>query len=258
VRGHGDLRLLAWGSLVCAVLALVLPWGAISLLFAAPLALFAPGYAIVAATFAGRDLDRARGALLSVALSLATLALGSLVLNYLPGGLHGFTWAVLLLLVVLGGCHVAARRRDTERPTLQLPRNAPPRLKLALTLAGLAAAIVALVLANTTLPAHDALGFTELWIVPVPESGRSEAEVGVRSNEQATADFDLGVRIGKERLIRRSFVLEPGEEAVVRIGPPVAPAGSTVPVVATLLLDRDPAHVYRRVQGALQAPGAVR
>jgi len=258
VRGHGDLRLLTWGSLACAILALILPWEALSLLFAAPLALFAPGCAIVAATFARRDLDRHRGVVLSVALSLATLALGAIVLNYLPGGIHGFSWAVLLLLVVIGGCRVAARRRDGKRSALRLPRKAPPRLRLALTLAGLAAAIAALVLANTTLPAHDALGFSELWIVPIAESERSEAEIGVRSNEQTTTDFDLGIQIGKERLIKRSFVLAPGEGTTVRIGPPLAAAGSNVPVVATLLLDADPAHVYRRVQSTLKAPGAVR
>jgi uncharacterized membrane protein len=255
MRGHGDLRLLAWGSLLCAIVALVLPWPAISLVFATPLALFAPGYAIVAAAFARHQLDRPRLLVLSLALSLAVLALGGLFLNYL-GGIHGVTWAILLLLVVAGCCRTAALRRDhpTERLRLRLPK--PGGAKLGLALAGLAAVAAALVLASATLPAKSAIGYTELWIVPELESEGSEALVGVKSEEQQTTEYDLGVRIGKQ-LVKRSFVLEPGEETSVRVGPPIVPTGFTVPVVATLLLDSDPSYVYRRVESTLTAPGAT-
>jgi hypothetical protein len=251
------LRRLAWGAPFCAIAALLAPWELVSLIFAAPLALVMPGYAIVSAAFARRELDPARFAVLSVALSLATLALGSVVLNYVPGGIRGVSWAVLLLLVVLGSARTAALRRDGKSAA---PRGSRIRrlnhVELGMALGALSATIAALVLASTTLPAKDALGFTELWIVPVPESGGSEARIGVRSEEQAATEFDLGVRIDKGRLIRRSFRLAPGESRVFTIGPPVASAGSAVPVVATLLLDSDPRHVYRRVSGSLVAPEA--
>lgn len=275
MKGHGDLRRVAWGSLLCAVVALALPWPAASLVFAAPLALFAPGYAIVAATFARRPLDRAPRLVLSLTLSLAVLALGGLFLDYL-GGIHGFSWAALLLLVVVGCCRAAALRREGG------PRPSPPRLprpsglEAALGLGAIAVVVAALVLASTNLPAKSAVGYTELWIVPRAESEGSEAEVGVKSQEQQTTEYDLGVRIGKDQLIRRSFALAPGEETVVVVGPPVAPARSaargpavaparraapagstTVPVVATLLLDRDPSFVYRRVKSSLTVPGAA-
>jgi len=255
VRGHGDLRLVAWGSLLCAAVALVLPWPAASLVFAAPLALALPGYAIVAAAFAKRELDPPLMAVLSVALSLSTLALGALLLNYAPGGIRGFSWAVLLLLVSLGGCRAAARRRDGKPAAIHLPRFRPQRLRLGLSLGGLAAAVVAVALASATLPAKHALGFTELWVLPVPDSGRSEAKVGVKSEEQEEIEFDLAIRIGTDQTVRRSFTLKPGEETSVAIGPPVAPAGTAVPVVATLLLDQDPTYVYRRVKGSLTATG---
>lgn len=256
MRGHGDLRLLTLGSLLCAIVALVLPWPAVSLVFVAPLALFAPGYAIVSAAFARRQLDLPRLLVLSLALSLAVLALGGLVLNYL-GGIHGFTWTILLLLVVAGCARAAALRRSG--PPKPLRPNLPKArwLELALALGGLAAVAAALVLASATLPAKSAVGYTELWIVPAPESEGSEALVGAKSQEQQTTEYDLGVRIGK-RLVKRSFVLKPGEEVTVRVGPPIAPAGSTVPVVATLLLDRDPSYVYRRVESTLKAPGVPR
>jgi len=255
MKGHGDLRLLAWGSLLCAIVALVLPWPAVSLVFVAPLALFAPGYAIVAAAFARRQLDPARLLVLSLALSLAVLALGGLVLNYL-GGIHGFSWAVLLLLVVLGCCRSAALRRDRPPESLRLRLPKPGVPKLGLALGGLAAVAAALVLASTTLPAKSAIGYTELWIVPELESEGSEALVGVKSEEQQTTEYDLGVRIGKQ-LVKRSFVLEPGEETSVRVGPPIAPASPTVPVVATLLLDSDPSYVYRRVESTLTVPAST-
>jgi hypothetical protein len=255
VKGHGDLRLAAWGSLLCAVAALVLPWPAISFLFAAPLALFATGYAVVAAAFARRQLDRPRLMVLSFALSLAVLALGGLALNYL-GGIRGGTWAILLVLVVVGCCRSAALRRDRPPERLHPPLPKPGALELGLAFAGLAAVVAALVLASATLPAKSAVGYTELWIAPAAESEGSEALVGVRSQEQQTTEYDLGVRIGK-RLVRREFVLTPGEETTVRVGPPVAPAGPTVPVVATLLLDRNPSYVYRRVESTLTAPAST-
>jgi len=254
VRGHGDLRLVVWGSLLCAIVALALPWPAISLVFAAPLALFAPGYAVVAAAFARHSLDRPRMAALSLALSLAVLALGAIVLNYLPGGVNGVSWAILLLAVVLGCSRSAALRRDRKPGPLRLRRPNPKGLELGFALGGLAALVAALVLASATLPAERAIGYTELWIVPQPESEGREAEVGVKSEEQETREFDLGIRIGPSQIVRRSFTLAPGEETIGSIGPAVAPPGATIPVVATLLLDEDPTTVYRRVEGSLTSP----
>ncbi len=254
MKGHGDLRLVVRGSLLCAIVALLLPWPVISLVFAAPLALFAPGYAVVAAAFARHSLDRPRLAVLSLALSLAVLALGALVLNYLPGGVNGVSWAILLLAVVLGCSRSAARRRDHKPGPLRLRRPKLEKLELGFALGGLAALGAALVLASATLPAERAIGYTELWIVPQPESEGREAEVGVKSEEQETTEFDLGIRIGQSKIVRRSFTLAPGEETVVPVGPLVGPPGSTAPVVATLLLDEDPTTVYRRVEGSLTSP----
>lgn len=253
MRGHGDLRLVVWGSLCGAIVALALPWPAVSLVFAAPLALFAPGYAIVAAAFARHQLNQPRLLVLSLTLSLAVLALGGIFLNLL-GGIHASSWAILLLAVVLGCSRAAALRRDRKPRPLRLSRPKPNRLELGFALGGLAAVVTALVLASATLPAERALGYTELWIVPVPESEGREAEVGVKSEEQETREFDLGIRIGPSQIVRRSFTLAPGEETVVPIGPLAGPPGSTVPVVATLLLDEDPTTVYRRVEGSLTSP----
>ncbi|HVY78147.1 MAG TPA: DUF1616 domain-containing protein [Solirubrobacterales bacterium] len=256
MRGHRDLRLVGALALACALLALAIPWTGPSLVFAAPLLLFLPGYAVTAAAFGRRQLERPQMLLLAIALSLAVLTLGSLLLNYL-GGIHPLSWALLELLVVLASCRVAAVRRGNPGgpPRWRLPR--PRGVEAAMLLGAAAAAIVALVLSASAVPAGDALGYTQLWILPKAGSGGSEAVVGVRSQEQRSADFDLRIRIGTERVLRRSFRLAPGEGRQVRLRAPTGGEGE-VPVVATLLRHNRPFAVYRRVRGSLSSPGETR
>lgn len=251
MRGQGDLRLVGALAGLCAVLALLIPIDGLALIFAVPLALVLPGYAITAAAFARRPLPLPQLLLLSLALSLATLVLGSLVLNYL-GGIHPLSWALLLVAVVLAACRVAAVRRSPGRGARAWPRPRLGRLEAAMLLGAVAAAAVALVLASHTVPADDALGYTQLWILPQAGSGGSEAQVGVRSQQQAPVDYDLRVRIGDQRLVKRSFRLAPGEARVVKLRAPPATVG-TVPVIATLLRHNRPTKVYRRVKGSLTA-----
>ena len=51
MRGHADLRAAVAAALLCAVPALLLPLAGMRVLFALPLTLFLPGYAIVAVTW---------------------------------------------------------------------------------------------------------------------------------------------------------------------------------------------------------------
>jgi uncharacterized membrane protein len=252
VKGHGDLRLAAVAAVLCALLALLIPINGVALVFAVPLLLFLPGYAITAAAFTRRALPRPQLLLLSIALSIATLVLGSLVLNYI-GGIHPLSWALLLLLVVFTACRVAAVRRGASSGGLRLPRPRLGRLEAAMLIGAVAAAAVALVLASTTVPADDALGYTQLWILPQPDSAGSKAQVGVRSQQQTSVDYDLRVRIGSDVLLRRSFRLAPGETRLVKLRAPPSTRG-TVPVIATLLRHNRPTKVYRRVKGSLTAP----
>jgi hypothetical protein len=256
VRGQKDLRLAVALSALCAVLALLVPAGGVALVFAAPLTLFLPGYSITAAAFARRDLEWPQFLLLSIALSLATLVLGSLLLNY-AGGIHPLSWAVLLLLVVLGACRAAALRRGASGTASRWPRFRPRGPQAAMLLAAAVATVAALVLGFSTVPAEDAVGYTQLWVLPAAGSKGSEAQVGVRSQEQASVDFDLRVRLGAERLVKRSFRLAPGETRLLRLRAPPGSTG-TMPVIATLLRHNRPTSVYRRVKGSLVAPPVPR
>jgi hypothetical protein len=251
VRDQKDLRLVVALSVLCAVLALLIPVDGVALVFAAPLALFLPGYSITAAAFARRNLEWPQLLLLSIALSLTTLVLGSLLLNYV-GGIHPLSWAVLLLLVVLGTCRAAALRRGDSGTA---PRRARVRLRgleTAMLLGAAAVTVAALVLGFSTVPAEDAVGYSQLWVLPAAGSGGSEAQVGVRSQQQTSVDFDLRVKVGTRRLVKRSFRLAPGETHLLRLRAPPGARG-TVPVTATLLRHNRPFSVYRRVKGSLVA-----
>jgi hypothetical protein len=257
VRGHRDLERVVWAAVLCAAAALLLPFSGISLVFAVPLALFLPGYAIVAATFAKRDLSPPYFLVLSVALSLSTLALGALVLDYMPGGIRAASWTILLLLIVVGCCRLAALRRARGHPgpSVTLPR--PGRTGAALLLAGLALTVASVVLANTSLPADDAVGYTQLWILPQAEAGTAAFEVGVASEEQRRGGYDMRINVGDERVVRRSFALRPGETKLVRVREPSLAAGRSAPVVATLVRHNRPFNVYRRVKTWITAPEAA-
>lgn len=252
MRGQKDLRLVVALSVLCAVLALLIPVDGLALVFAAPLALFLPGYSITAAAFARRDLRWPQFLLLSIALSLATLVLGSLLLNYV-GGIHPLSWAVLLVLVVLGACRAAALGRGNSGGAPRWPRARPRGPQTVMLLGAAAATIAALVLGLSTVPAEDAVGYTQLWVLPAAGSDGSEAQVGVRSQQQTSIGFDLRVRIGAQRLVKRSFRLAPGETHLLRLRAPPGSTG-TVPVIATLLRHNRPFSVYRRVKGSLIAP----
>lgn len=234
MKGHADLRLATTSAVICAIVAVAVPVELISLAFAAPLTLFLPGYALASASFARRPLPRAQRLVVYLALSLCSLALGSLLLNYTPGGIQAASWAIFLPALVAVACLVAARRRGAAAGPQRLRARRPRGLAVALSGAGLAAAVAALILAATTFPVKSAVGHTQLWVLPADENPDA-VEVGIGNQEQNSIAFYLAVRIGDQKPIRRSFSLDPGETKIVEIdGSPIQP-GEQLPVVATLL-----------------------
>ncbi|MCW2987123.1 MAG: hypothetical protein JWM24_61 [Solirubrobacterales bacterium] len=254
MRGHKDLRLLVAASAVCALLALILPLDLLRLAFALPLTLFLSGYAIAAATFARRPIDRTTTLILSVGISIAVLALGGLLLNY-AGGLHAGTWALLLVLVVLAASRAAAlRRAPTGTRTLVPPR---PRVSTAaaavLAMAALAT-VAAFALAFTPLSAKHATGYTELWLQPFDSARGAAVRVGIGSNEQERTAYRLSIHLGRGGApATRRFALEPGESHVLHLG--VSPVtGGPQKVVASLFRTANPSQPYRRASAWISPP----
>ena len=261
MRGHRDLRRIAALALLCALLAPLLPPKVLSLAFALPLALFLPGYSLTLAIFARHPIERPQILLLGLGLSLSVLALGALLLNYVPGGIGPVSWALLLLLVTLCGCGTAARRRPKNLANPPSRSSRPRITKNAVGLVGgaLACTVVAFALTFSTTSAKHADGYTALWLLPPTprDAAAGGARVGVNSEEQKRTAYRLRVRVAdRPGEIVRSFSLDPGETRVLKLTPssPAAP-GATIPVGAKLFLQgKDPRDVYRRVSGWLVEP----
>ena len=247
MRGHRDLRWACLAAVACALVVALVPWEIVRLVAALPLALFLPGYAVIAAAFGPHDLALPQRVTLSVATSLMVLALGAFVLNVFPFGLETASWAVLLPLVVIAACRGAAIRRE---PPAQGKRRAPalPRPAaggIALGVVALVIAVAALAIAQKPLPADDAAGFTALWMLPTDSSEEAVA-VGVVSNRQNPASYRLKVSLGKDQSKSFRVRLDPGEERVYEVDVPPRASGRTH-VVSSLYRENRPGHLYRRV-----------
>jgi len=247
VRGNRDLQLVVRAAVVCAVLAILLPVPALSFVFAAPLVFFLPGYAIVCAVFARRNLDTARLLVLSFGLSLAVLTLVPLLLDPLPGGISTGWWAVALCLVVIGASRAAALgRKKPARRALRRPRLTLAKPEMGLIALGLVAAVAAVVLIFIPFSAKDAIGYSELWIEPAAGEPPSML-VGVASREQEEDRFRLEARTNLSDIPFEitSFELEPGEERELVVEPPVA--GERPVKIAVTLFREGISQPYRRV-----------
>jgi uncharacterized membrane protein len=250
MRGHRDLRLAVAAAILCAILALAIPVEFLSLLFAAPLAFFLPGYAIAAATLVRHRPSRLQLLPLSLGLSLSTLALGSLLLNYV-GGLRAGSWALLLVVVTVAAAGAAALRRPAAKAG-GLGLRRPAAATLATALAGLALAGVAIALAYQPHSAGRAIGYTELWMRP----GAAAVRVGIGNQQHTSTGYELQVKFGLGAApVSRSLRLDPGEQALVRLAAPGGAPRRRLPVVATLFREDTPGVAYRRVNGWILPPG---
>jgi uncharacterized membrane protein len=252
LRAHADLTVAVAAAATCALLVIVLPWEGARMVAAVPLALILPGYAITAASFAPRPPEGALTLLLSIALSVSTLVLASLILHLFEG-LRRVPWALLLFAVVLAGTLVAARRRGgTSSPAVLRRRPRLRRLDAAL-LAGAVLALAATVAVSaTTLPADKAAGHTRLWMLPYENRDHGGMRIGVVSQERKAHRYVLELRVGQRRSYT-SFFLEPGRVRLLRrrIEPP--PANRTKQVVAILYRGNGVGTPYRRVNGWIPA-----
>jgi uncharacterized membrane protein len=250
MRRHRDLELVAGAAIACAVLALAIPLELLSLLFLLPLALLLPGYAIAAASLRHWQPEPPQRLAVSLGLSLATLALGSLLLNYL-GGLRPLPWVLLMLVVTLGGCRFAAiSRRPLERRQRRRLRR-PRSLALVPTLmvtVGLLAAAGSVALAFHPVGAGHVVGYSELWL----RGGESPEAVaiGIGNEEHEATRYGLIVKFGgAARTQVRRLDLDPGERVLVPVPVEARRRAGPIPVEAVLYRERFPNQPYREVSG---------
>ncbi len=251
-----QIVLAAATAAACAAIVLAVPVTAVRAVFAVPLCLLLPGYAITQASFRRWDLGTGRTLMLSIGLSLATLAIGSLVLDLLPGGLRLASWTILLVLVVVASSAVALRRSSRQRFRPRRTGLPAPRLsELLLLLLAVLLAGSAFALSRIPLGAANAVGYTQLWMFQSAGGRTPAVRIGVQSAERAPTTYTLVLRSGSSSpsIVDANFALRPGAQisfdAPLRLAPSTAPA-----LVAAQLFRSDSPTLYRHVTALILPP----
>jgi len=177
------------------------------------LALVLPGFAITRALFPGRSLSHVERLTLAVTLSLATLAIGGILMFAGGARLSRLSWAELgagvTLVATLVG-YLRQRRREAanwstvdtaEQGAVPLPagRLSTGRAVLRLAPFALAALLIAGATALTwdSAQGQDAVAFTELSIVPAgplsADATEREVVIGVICHEQRTTQYTVKI-----------------------------------------------------------------
>ena len=205
------LALVLVAAVFCAAVAVAVDFEPIRIFAAAPLALVLPGWALTAATFAPGAIPRALRWLMVLALSLAVLVLGALILDQ-TSGIREVPWAILLVVVTFAGCAAAWLRRADPQPQAPLRRPRVRATEVALLVGAVLCVGAATVIARTTLPAENIVGFTSLSLLHAEADGDPGLKAEVASNERVPVKYKLIFRqgAGPARVAKR-FTLAPGD-----------------------------------------------
>jgi uncharacterized membrane protein len=226
-------------ALICATAAFVHLPLVLSVLFAVPLVLVLPGYALLEA-LSRRETETAQRIVLVPALSVALDIAIALIVNFTSTGLTPRSWAVGLVCVIGLAAGVAWVRGPAGLQRPEPLRLRVRRLDVVVLVVAVAVVAATAVLVRTPLAASRAKGYTALSLV---RSASSTVLVDVRSGElqptryRLVVQSPLGVAFSK-----KGFELEPGATLSARIRLPVPRS----PVTATLYRANQ-THAYRRV-----------
>lgn len=225
----------------------------VGIMLALPLVFILPGYTLTQVLFHNRSLSAAYRLLFSIGLSFTIAVMSGLILNLLPGGLQAISWALWLGLVTGVFSLLAAhlRRGATMNGTHMV------RFRLAVypaLICALALLVAIFVFLYATFGAikQPYPGFTQLWMIPEAQTGKSCAvSLGVRSFESTPVTYRITMTVmGVQKTSWPSVVLASQQvwTQLVQI-PPTAAAN--VYVEAQLYRLDKPGTVYREVHSTL-------
>jgi uncharacterized membrane protein len=251
-----DLPLIGILTVIAMVLVLLdVQQPVLRTLFTLPLAFYFPGYALVAALFPRQSLFVASRLLFALALSIALIGVGGLVLQVTQIGLFSEAWVILLGVVTLLGCLVALFRRA---PSTTEQRQSLDLNVVHLLMFGAAAVLVmvAFNMAQEGARQQPRPGFTQLWMLP-SEQGASEVTasqvtasqvmLGIRNDEGQALTYRLVIEVGGQNVGEwQSVPLAPGEVWETAALIPLTPGGDE-PIEALLYRSDAPDAVYRSV-----------
>lgn len=242
-------------TLVVVALTLFVPGNIVAVrIFALPLVLVLPGYALLSALFFRQTFSITERLLYSPGISLAIVISGGLVLNVTPTGFSADSWALLLGCVTLAACIVALvrRRGQSASPSRYFTFSHSGFTFRQGVLLGLASVIVCGAIAVSIIGAEQQPypGFTQLWILPVQgASAKNSVLLGVKNMEHAEMTYLLEVNVdGKLVKTWPSIALKQSEswEMTLLISQ-TKHAGSTM-VEAMLYRVDAPTKIYRHVE----------
>jgi hypothetical protein len=248
-RQPSDLRAAIVAAIASGALVLLIPANStVRLVFALPLLLLLPGYALTAALFPRRSIGIPEQVLFSVGLSLSVVVVGGFALHWTPWGLQAGSWAVFLAGVTVGASMLAAvrRRRGLSATTRPLNIGFDSRQGLLLALAAVVIA-VAVGLGRTPMPPQGIQGYTQLWILPADNGNPNAIRLGISSKEFTATGYRLQVEMDSQIVEEWPVIqLAPGEQWETTI---VLPGDSSSSGVVEAVLYRLDASdvVYRRV-----------
>ena len=223
--------------------------GVLLILLGLPLVLVLPGYALTAALFSSDALSLVERIVFSLGLSLVVAVLGGFVLNWTVGGLQTASWAVLLgsVTLVASGAALMRRLRETEK------ESATSRSDLRIdwgqaALFGLAIlVVVGAVLVARGGALQQAVGSTQLWMLPADGADQNVVLLGVRNMEPQAMKYRLQVTVGND-VVREwaTIELDPEQKWETTV---VLPAGTKQGAVqAKLFLPDQLGTPYRWVK----------
>jgi hypothetical protein len=217
-------------------------------IFALPLVLFLPGYALVRLVFARREIGSMETVLLGVGLSMSISALSGLLLHLTPWGVQVgslATWLGGLSLVFLG---LAWLRRIRLQNTLPRTQRFRLRVRDGLFLAATAGVLwMGVSIIRQPAPAQSFQGYTLVWALPYEQGGPGAFKVVVRSQEFTPVEYHLRIESGGRVLAAYPVIeLQPGEswEQVEYFS---RTQSGDRPVEVSLYRLDDPNNIYRRV-----------
>lgn len=240
-------------TIVAVALVFALPsTNVIGRIWTLPLVLVLPGYALTCALFPKRALGITQYIVFSLALSLAILILGGLVLNWMPSGLNTRSWTVLLSGITLIASTVALIRRRGE----YISASAWLRVDLGLNFRqGLLLVLAAIVICGAVVVSYRGAaqqpfpGFTQLWILPANgASVKNTISLGVSNMELTAMEYNLTVNMdGKVVKVWPSIYLKLNEKWQATLVLPQTTQTRTARVEALLYQTIAPTKIYRHV-----------
>ncbi len=251
-------------------------------LFVLPLILFVPGYTLVQVLFgrrvSGRDEDSpvasdasfttgTSGAItsrlwlnighpvgktdqiiLSLGLSIAIDVLMGFALNFLPGGLNGFSWVVALSVITMV-CSLLAiilRRRDAPSGATIVRMRITVLDVLLFALAILV--VCSAIWLSLIRPINPQPSFTQFWILPANQANKTcTVTLGIQSFETNSERYRVVMNVNNTRTNAwSSIAVDPQQKWVQSVS--ITPGtGSTLYVEAQLYRLAKPDVVYRNV-----------